>query len=136
MLGTQGAAELVKEFPFTTVTSPFVFDLKLLLLIVNLRVCIFPLYLVDASVHVWRAADRVNARSHKFSRRGEANREEYAERAGRVIGMAAETFNDGLRAYYMAFAALDVVFFAAGLCSGYCRHRVSALPARIQIGRA
>ena len=37
---------------------------------------------------------------------GEANREEYAERAGRVIGMAAETFNDGLRAYYMSFAAL------------------------------
>jgi uncharacterized membrane protein len=37
---------------------------------------------------------------------GEANREEYAERAGRVVGMAAETFNDGLRAYYMSFAAL------------------------------
>jgi len=38
--------------------------------------------------------------------RGEANRELYADRAGRVIGMAAETFNDGLRAYYMAFGAL------------------------------
>jgi uncharacterized membrane protein len=37
---------------------------------------------------------------------GDAKREEYAERAGRIVGMAAETFNDGLRAYYLAFAAL------------------------------
>ena len=34
VLGTQGAADPVKEFPFTTVTSPFVFDLKLMLLLV------------------------------------------------------------------------------------------------------
>ena len=25
---------------------------------------------------------------------------------GRVVGLAAETFNDGLRAYYMAFAVI------------------------------
>jgi uncharacterized membrane protein len=30
----------------------------------------------------------------------------FASRAGRMMGMAAETFNDGLRAYYMSFAAL------------------------------
>jgi uncharacterized membrane protein len=35
----------------------------------------------------------------------EASRQAFAGRAGRVVGMAAETFNDGLRAYYMSFAA-------------------------------
>ena len=38
------------------------FDLKLMLLIVNLRLRVFSLYLVDASVHVRRVADRFNAR--------------------------------------------------------------------------
>ena len=36
----------------------------------------------------------------------DAQRLAFASRAGRVMGMAAETFNDGLRAYYMAFAAI------------------------------
>jgi uncharacterized membrane protein len=34
------------------------------------------------------------------------SREAFAERAGRVVGLAAETFNDGLRACYFAFAAM------------------------------
>ena len=33
-----------------------------------------------------------------------------AERAGRLVGAAAETFNDGLRAYYFSFAALAWFF--------------------------
>jgi len=37
---------------------------------------------------------------------GEAEREAYAERAGTLVGLAAETFNDGLRAYYMSFATI------------------------------
>ena len=35
----------------------------------------------------------------------EAQRTAFASRAGRVMGLAAEAFNDGLRAYCMAFAA-------------------------------
>jgi len=42
----------------------------------------------------------------KVFERGEAQREHYADRAAKVVGLAAETFNDGLRAYYMAFAAM------------------------------
>jgi len=30
----------------------------------------------------------------------------YVHRAARLVGSAAETFNDGLRAYYFSFAAL------------------------------
>ena len=41
---------------------------------------------------------------------GEANRAEFADRAGRLMGMAAESFADGLRAYYMSFAALAWFF--------------------------
>jgi uncharacterized membrane protein len=35
----------------------------------------------------------------------EAAREAFADRAGRMMAMAAESFNDGLRAYYFSFAA-------------------------------
>ena len=41
---------------------------------------------------------------------GEAWRDAFADRAGRVVGIAAETFNDGLRAYYFAFAAIGWFF--------------------------
>ncbi len=37
----------------------------------------------------------------------DAQREAFADRAGRVMGLAAESFNDGLRAYYMSFAAVS-----------------------------
>jgi len=44
-----------------------------------------------------------------------------AGRAGRVMGLAAEAFNDGLRAYFMAFAATAWFFspwaFIAGTAS-------------------
>jgi uncharacterized membrane protein len=40
----------------------------------------------------------------------EAARETFADRAGGVVGLAAESFNDGLRAYYFAFAAAAWLF--------------------------
>jgi uncharacterized membrane protein len=43
-----------------------------------------------------------------------SRRQAFAERAGRVMGLAAETFNDGLRAYYLAFAATGLVLLALG----------------------
>jgi uncharacterized membrane protein len=42
--------------------------------------------------------------------RDDAQREAFADRAGRVMGLAAESFNDGLRAYYMSFAAMAWFF--------------------------
>ena len=41
----------------------------------------------------------------QFAALGDAERERFACRAGGVVGLAAESFNDGLRAYYFAFAA-------------------------------
>jgi hypothetical protein len=37
----------------------------------------------------------------------DAQRQAFADRAGRVMGLAAESFNDGLRAYYLSFAAVS-----------------------------
>jgi uncharacterized membrane protein len=37
---------------------------------------------------------------------GKASRAEFADRAGALMGMAAESFADGLRAYYMSFAVI------------------------------
>ena len=38
------------------------------------------------------------------------DREWHARRAGVLVGTAAETFNDGLRAYYFSFAAMAWFF--------------------------
>ena len=48
---------------------------------------------------------------------GAAQRSALAGRAGLVMGMAAETFNDGLRAYYMAYymAFAATVWFVSPL---------------------
>jgi uncharacterized membrane protein len=38
------------------------------------------------------------------------DRQQYADRAAAMTGLAAETFNGGLRAYYFSFAALGWFF--------------------------
>jgi uncharacterized membrane protein len=42
--------------------------------------------------------------------RAEQDRQHYALRAGNLVSAAAETFNDGLRAYYFSFAAMAWFF--------------------------
>ena len=37
---------------------------------------------------------------------GKHDRQKFADRAAAMVGSAAETFNDGLRAYYFSFALL------------------------------
>ena len=49
----------------------------------------------------------------QFEDKGESaaiSRDAFANRASRVMALAAETFNDGLRGYYMAFAAVAWLF--------------------------
>jgi uncharacterized membrane protein len=41
---------------------------------------------------------------------GKFDREVFAKRASRMVGVAAETFNDGLRAYYLSFAVMAWFF--------------------------
>lgn len=111
MGATEKASGLVQEIPFAARTSALVFDLKLALLAAifvhaffrftwSLRQYSFGAIIVGAAPEARQfAAD-------------EAQRELFADRAGRVMGLAAETFNDGLRAYYMSFAAVAWFFSA------------------------
>ena len=46
---------------------------------------------------------------------GKHNRAHFAKRASRMLGLAAETFNDGLRAYYFAFAVIAWFFSPVAL---------------------
>jgi uncharacterized membrane protein len=110
---SEKASELVREIPFAARTTALVFDFKLLLLIGvfiyaffrftwSMRQYTFGALLVGAAPD----AKAIEAMGEGAA----AMREAFADRAGRVVGLAAETFNDGLRAYYFSFAAIGWFF--------------------------
>ena len=102
---TDEAAKLVKEIPFAARTSSLVFEVKLLVL-TAVYVCAIFRYTWSMRQYTFGALLIASAPEATVFARGEASREEFADRAGRMVGMAAETFNDWLRAYYMAFAVV------------------------------
>ena len=99
MLGSADkASELVRDLPFAARTSTLVFDVKVLLLLAisvyaffrftwSMRQYTFGALLVAAAPEATRFLDE------------SLSREEFADKAGRVVGLAAETFNDGLREF-------------------------------------
>lgn len=110
---TEKASELVREIPFAARTSVLVFDLKVILLLVifiyaffrftwSMRQYTFGALLIASAPE----AEQLKA----LGAEGDARRQAFADKAGRVVAMAAETFNDGLRAYYFAFAAVAWFF--------------------------
>lgn len=110
LLGTTDkATELVKEIPFAARTSVLLFDFKLLVLLV---VFIYAFFRFTWSMRQYTFGALLIGsapESHQFEARG-LSREAFADRAGGVMGLAAETFNDGLRAYYLSFALIGWVF--------------------------
>ena len=113
---TDKASGLVQEIPFAARTSVLVFDLKLALLAAifvhaffrftwSLRQYSFGVIMVGAAPEAKLFTD-------------DLQRQAFADRAGRVMGLAAETFNDGLRAYYLAFAAIGWFFSAWAFIGG------------------
>mgnify|MGYP006205161571 CR=1 FL=1 len=118
VLGTQDrASELVKDIPFAAQTSRLVFDVKLLIL---LAVFIYAFFRFTWSMRVYSfGAILVGAAPNvEVFERNAAEREDFILRAGKLMGMAAESFADGLRAYYMSFAVIawfvSPLFFAVG----------------------
>ncbi|MFN3416341.1 MAG: DUF599 domain-containing protein [Caldimonas sp.] len=110
VLGTsEKATELVAEIPFAARTSVLVFDLKVLVL-TGVFVFAFFRFTWSLRQYTFGALMIASAPDYRVFDKGEASREEFAARAGRVVGLAAETFNDGLRAYYMAFALIGWFF--------------------------
>jgi uncharacterized membrane protein len=83
-------------------TSLLVFDLKVVLLT---SIFVYAFFGFTWSLRQYSfGAILVAAAPEHRQFEDEAARQAFADRAGRVVGLAAETFNDGLRAYYMAFA--------------------------------
>lgn len=99
----EAASDLVREIPFAVRTSALVFDLKIVLLT---AVFVYAFFRFTWSLRQYSfGALVVAAAPDRNSWGSEEERMAFASRAGRVMGLAAETFNDGLRAYYMSFAA-------------------------------
>lgn len=99
---TDKASELVRELPFAARTSTLIFDLKVALLT---GVFVFAFFRFTWSLRQYTfGAILVGAAPEAKSMADVEQRAAFADRAGRVLGLGAETFNDGLRAYYFAFA--------------------------------
>ncbi len=110
---TEKASELVREIPFAARTSVLVFDMKVVLL---LAIFVYAFFRFTWSMRQYTFGALLVASLperdllNEQGEQGEAARRAFADRAGRVVGMAAETFNDGLRGYYFAFAAIGWFF--------------------------
>ncbi len=107
------ASELVRDLPFAARTTVLIFELKLVLLLCifvyaffrftwSMRQYTFGALLIAAAPEAQQFLD--------MGPEGDAKRQDFARRAGKVVGLAAETFNDGLRSYYLSFAALGWFF--------------------------
>jgi uncharacterized membrane protein len=107
VLGTsQKATELVSELPFAAQTPVLVFDFKLLTLT---AVFVYAFFRFTWSIRQYGfGAMLVGAapEAREFLADPSLSREQYSERAGHVLSLAAETFTDGMRSYYMAFAMI------------------------------
>ena len=108
LLAVLGAAdkaeELARELPFTARTSALVFDLKVALLT---AIFVFAFFRFTWSIRQYSfGALLLGAAPQREAPWTEAQRHAFADRAGGVMALAAESFNDGLRAYYLAFAAV------------------------------
>lgn len=110
---TEKASELVREIPFAARTSVLVFDMKIVLLV---GIFVYAFFRFTWSLRQYTfGALLVGSLPERddlaaMGAQADAARQAFAERAGRVVGLAAETFNDGLRAYYFAFAAIGWFF--------------------------
>ncbi len=119
LLGTDKANELVRDLPFAARTTSIIFDMKLMLL---LGIFVYAFFRFTWSMRQYTFGALLVAAAPEaevFVTEG-LSREAFADKAGRIVGLAAETFNDGLRAYYFAFAAIGwffspIVFMTATL---------------------
>ena len=110
LLGTTDkAAEFVREIPFAARTSMLVFELKVLVLL-GIFVNAFFRFTWSMRQYTFGALVLGSMPPPADFAEGKFNREHFADRAGRLLGMAAETFNDGIRAYYFSFAAMAWFF--------------------------
>lgn len=117
---TDKAAELVRDIPFAQRTSVLIFDLKVLVMI---GVFVFAFFRFTWSMRQYTFVALLigSMPDPKEFDAGLYDRALFAQRASRMLGLAAETFNDGLRGYYFAFAVIAWFFssFAFALATAF-----------------
>lgn len=110
LLGTTDkAAELVRDIPFAQQTTMAVFEFKILVLI---GIFVYAFFRFSWSMRQYTFVALVIGAmppAREFEE-GRHDRQRHAERASHLLSAAAETFNDGLRAYYFSFAAMGWFF--------------------------
>jgi uncharacterized membrane protein len=106
VLGSNSASDLVREIPFAVRTSGLLFDTKVALM---LAIFVYAFFRFTWSMRQYTFGALMVGAAPDASEflDPQLSRDAFADRAGRVLGLAAETFNDGLRAYYFSFAALS-----------------------------
>ncbi len=110
LLGTTDkAAELVREIPFAQATPMLVFEFKILVLI-GIFVYAFFRFTWSMRQYVISGVVIGSMPAPEEFADGKFDREPFARRASDLLGLAADTFNDGLRGYYFSFAALGWFF--------------------------
>ena len=110
LLGTTDkAAELVREIPFAEQTPLLVFEFKVLVLV---GIFVYAFFRFSWSMRQYTFVALVIGAMPfpKEFAEGRQDRAKFAERAGNLVSAAAETFNDGLRAYYFSFATMGWFF--------------------------
>ncbi len=113
---TDKVSEFVREVPFAARTSVLVFDLKLVLL---LAIFVYAFFRFTWSLRQYSFGTLMVAAAPPHTEMlTDPQRQDFATRAGRVMGLAAESFNDGLRGYYMAFAAIAWFFSPWAMMAG------------------
>jgi uncharacterized membrane protein len=105
---TEKASDLVRELPFAARTSLLVFDFKVAALTVTF---VYAFFRFTWCIRLYGlGALFVASAPERDAIVDEAERQRFADRAGRMMAMAAESFNDGLRAYYFSFALVSWFF--------------------------
>lgn len=106
LLGTtEKATELMSEIPFAQATSLIVFEFKILVL-VAIFVYAFFRFSWCMRQYTFLALVIGAMPSPEDFDAGRFSRDAYVDKAARLVAAAAESFHDGLRAYYFAFAVL------------------------------
>ncbi len=108
---TDKATELVRDIPFAQRTSVLIFDLKVLILI---GIFVYSFFRFSWSMRQYTFVALVigSLPDPKDFDSGKFDRQHFSDRASTMLGLAAETFNDGLRGYYFAFAVIAWFFSA------------------------
>jgi uncharacterized membrane protein len=102
---TEKATELMSEIPFAQTTSLLVFEIKVLVLIAIFVYAFFRFSWCMRQYTFLALVIGAMPAPEDFES-GQFDRERYVDRAAAMVGAAADSFNDGLRAYYFSFAAL------------------------------